>query len=192
MDLFLAISQGVGISLATGIRTFLVPLFVGAMARANAAIDFEHTGFEYLESVWWLALMLAMVIVTWLLDRSRVEVPDAVWAVIGMGLGGLLFAGALEDENFFGTGGIVPGILCALVGVLAARAFLGGATQRLSARGESAGTINVLGDLGAIVIAALAVLAPPTSYIALGFCAYVLLVRRRRVGEKYEGLRVLR
>ena len=37
MDLFLAISQGIGVSLATGVRTFLVPLFVGAMARANAA-----------------------------------------------------------------------------------------------------------------------------------------------------------
>ena len=78
-----------------------------------------------------------------------------------MGLGGVLFAGALEDENYFGAAGIVPGIVCALLGFVAARAFLGGAADRLAARGESGGTISALGDFGAVAIAALAVLLPP-------------------------------
>jgi len=30
------------------------------------------------------------------------------------------------------------------------------------------------------------------SYVALVFCLWVLVVRRRRAGEKYEGLRILR
>ena len=50
----------------------------------------------------------------------------------------------------------------------------------------------MLGDLGAIVIAGLALLLPPVSYLAVAFCLWVLIARRRRAGEKYEGLRVLR
>jgi hypothetical protein len=192
MDLFLAISQGIGTSLATGIRALLVPLFVGAMARANAAIDFEQTGFEWLESIWWLALLLALVVAAWLLDRYRVEVPEGIWAVVAMGLGGMLFAGSLEDDGYFGTAGIVPGMVCALLGFVAARAFLGGAAERLRSRGEGTGTIQALGDLGAIAIAALAVLVPPVSIAALAFCAWVLVARRRRSDQKYEGLRILR
>ena len=192
MDLFLAISQGIGSSLATGVRALLVPLFVGVMALANVGVDFEHTGFEWLEAIWWLVLLAVLVAAAWLLDRSDVEVPEGVWVVVAMGLGGMLFAGSLEDENYFGTAGIVPGMACALLGFLAARAFLGGAAGRLEARGESGGTINALGDLGAIAIAAFAVLLPPVSYVAVAFCLWVLLARRRRAGQKYEGLRILR
>ena len=192
MDLFLAISQGIGSSLATGVRALLAPLFIGVMARANAGIDFEHTGFEWLEAVWWLVLLFVLTASAWLLDRSNIEVPEGVWAVVAMGLGGMMFAGALEDENYFGTAGIVPGMICALLGFLAARAFLGGAVERLAARGEGGGTITMLGDFGALAIAALAVLLPPTSYLAVAFCLWVLLARRRRAGQKYEGLRILR
>jgi hypothetical protein len=162
------------------------------MARANAAIDFEQTAYEWLESLWWLALLVALVVAAWLLDRSRVEVPEGIWAVVAMGLGGILFAAALEDEGYFGTGGIVPGMLCALLGFMAARAFLGGAAPRLRSRGEGTGTIQALGDVGAVAIAALAVLLPPLSVVALAFCAWVLLARRQRAGQKYEGLRILR
>jgi hypothetical protein len=192
MDLFLAISQGIGTSLATGIRALLAPLFVGVLARLDAGIDFEHTGFEWLEATWWLALLVVLIAAAWLLDRSDTRVPEGVWVVVAMGLGGVLFAGALEDENYFGEVGIVPGMVCALVGFLAARAFLGGAVDRLAARGEGGGTIKLLGDCAALVVAALAVLLPPVSYVAVAFCLWVLLARRRREGQKYEGLRILR
>src|SRR5262245_43817240 len=192
MDLFLAISQGIGTSLAAGVRALLVPLFVGVMARLDAVVDFEHTGYEFLESTWWLALLVVLIVAAWALERSSTPVPEAVFAVVGMGLGGVLFAGLLEDENYFGTVGIVPGIVCALLGFVAARAFLGGAADRLAARGEGGATIRLLGDLGAIVIAALAILLPPTSYIAVAFCLWVLVARRQRAGQKYEGLRILR
>lgn len=192
MDLFLAISKGIGISLATGVRTFQVPLFVGLMARANAGIDFEHTGYSFLEAWPWIGLMAALAVGAWLLDRSRVEVPDAAWVVISMGLGAVLFAGALEDEDYFGTGGLLPGMVCALIGFAAAHVFLGGATERLQARGEGAGTIRTLRDIAAIAIAALALFVPPVSYLALAFCGWVLIARRRRDAQKFEGLRILR
>jgi hypothetical protein len=36
------------------------------------------------------------------------------------------------------------------------------------------------------------VLVPPVSIVALAFCAWVLVARRQRAGQKYEGLRILR
>jgi hypothetical protein len=58
MDLFLAISQGVGTSLAAGVRAFLAPLMVGVLARANVGVNFEGTEYEFLESIVWLAILL--------------------------------------------------------------------------------------------------------------------------------------
>ena len=50
LDLFLAISQGTGLALATGVRPFLPPLLAGALARADVGIDFSGTDFSFLES----------------------------------------------------------------------------------------------------------------------------------------------
>jgi hypothetical protein len=63
VDLFMAISQGVGVSLATGVRALLPPLAVGVFARADAGVDFNGTGYGFLESVPWLAVLVALVAV---------------------------------------------------------------------------------------------------------------------------------
>jgi hypothetical protein len=194
MDLFLAISQGIGTSLAAGVRAFLVALLVGAMASANVGIDFDGTEYEFLESTAWLALMLVMIVGAWWVERADIPVSPAAWAVASAGIGAVLFAGSVAERDYTPEWGLFPGVVVALVGFFAARAFLGGARERLSARGESgaAGTLRLMVDLGALVIAALAVLVEPVSYVALAFCAWVLLVRRRRAAQKYEGLRILR
>jgi hypothetical protein len=194
MDLFLAISQGIGTSLATGVRTFLAPLVVGVLARGDIGVDFEGTEFEFLESIVWLAIMLALIAGAWWVDRARIPVPPAGVAVAGAAIGGVLFAGSLAERDLASEPGLFAGPLFALIGFFAAQAFLGGAQERLSARGEdgAAGTLSLMADFGALVLAALAVLVEPLSYLALAFCAWVLLVRRRRSGQKYEGLRILR
>jgi hypothetical protein len=194
MDLFLAISQGIGTSLAAGARAFLVPLLVGAMARANAGVDFDGTEYEFLESIVWLAIMLGMIAGTWWLERADIPVSPAAWAVAGAAIGGVLFAASLSERDQTSEPGLFAGLLFALIGFLAARAFLGGAQERLSARGESeaAGTLTLMVDAGALLLTVLAVLVEPVSYLALAFCAWVLLVRRRRAAQKYEGLRILR
>jgi hypothetical protein len=194
MELFLAISQGIGTSLASGVRTFLVPLLVGAMARANLGVDFEGTELEFLESVVWLAIMVAMIAAGWWLDRSEIPVAPAASAVAAAAMGGVLFAGSLSERDYAFEPGLLAGAVLAVAGFFAARAFLGGAAERLAARGESAahGTLSLMADAGALVLAALAVLVEPVSYVALAFCAWVLLARRRRAAQKYEGLRVLR
>jgi hypothetical protein len=194
VDLFLAISQGIGTSLAAGVRAFLVPLLVGAMARANAGVDFEGTSYDFLESTFWLALMLALIVGAWLVERAQVPVSAAAWGVASAATGGVLFAGSLAEEGHVSEPGLFAGAVVALLGFLAAQTFLGRAGERLFARGEAGarGTLSLIADAAALVLATLALLVSPASYLALAFCAWVLLARRRRTAQKYEGLRILR
>ena len=43
-----------------------------------------------------------------------------------------------------------------------------------------------------MVLAALALFVPPVSLLAAARCSSLALGRRRKAGEKYEGLRILR
>lgn len=194
MDLFLAISQGIGTSLTAGVRTFLVPLLVGVFARLDLGVDFEGTEYEFLESVFWLVLMVALIAGAWWLDRSRIPVPLAARGVASAAIGAVLFAGSLAERDYTSEPGLLAGALCAAIAFAAATLFLGRAADRLAARGESGAgtTLSLMVDGVTLLVAALALLLEPISYAALAFCLWVLVVRRRRAGEKYEGLRILR
>lgn len=194
MDLVIAISQGVGVSLATGVRTFLPPLAVGALARADAGIDFNGTGYGFLESVPWLATMLVLVVLLTFAQRARVAVPPLLIAVFAVAIGALEFAGALADEGYSAVPGFPVGAACAVIGFLAARAFFGRATARARAGGEeeAASLLELFAQGAALLLAVLAVLVWPASWIAFAFAFWVLLVQRRRAAQKHEGLRVLR
>jgi hypothetical protein len=50
----------------------------------------------------------------------------------------------------------------------------------------------VYADGASLVLAALAVALPPLSLVVLVLCLWLLIRRRRRGGEKFAGLRVLR
>jgi hypothetical protein len=194
MDLLMAISQGVGVSLATGVRTFLPPLVVGALARANAGIDFNGTGYGFLESVPWLAALVLLIAAATLAERARMVVPPLVLVVSAVAIGALLFAGTLADEGYAAGPGLLAGAVCAAVGFLAARAFFGRAAERARTGGEveAASLVDLFAQGAALVVAALAVLVWPVSWVAFAFALWVLLVQRRRAGQKYEGLRILR
>ena len=61
--LFLDIGQGVGLAAATGVRPFLPALLAGALARGDAGIDFEGTDFAswragFLLACWPLAVLV--------------------------------------------------------------------------------------------------------------------------------------
>jgi hypothetical protein len=57
---------------------------------------------------------------------------------------------------------------------------------------EAAAALPVYAEGVAAVLAALSILIPPVSVIAVGFLVWLLLGGRRRGGEKYAGLRILR
>ena len=50
----------------------------------------------------------------------------------------------------------------------------------------------VYADGASLIVAVLAVLAPPLGIVALGFLVWLLVGGRRRQGEKYAGLRILK
>jgi hypothetical protein len=70
------------------------------------------------------------------------------------------------------------------------RSLVARTRTRLDAEARAALPVYLEGT--AIVLAALAVVAAPITVLALGFFAFLLRGGRRRDGEKFAGLRILR
>jgi Domain of unknown function (DUF4126) len=191
VKLLLDIMQGMGVSAAAGLRPFLPTLLVGALAADDLGVDFDGTDFAFLESRWFLLAMVVALVVTTLL-RSRFETPagEAALGGIGMGLGALLFAGTLDDRHATWWPGILAGLLCAFIAQQGARSLLTRTRARLDA--EAAGALFLYAEAAALLIAGLSVLIPPVSVLAIAFLIWLRLGGRRREGEKYAGLRILR
>ena len=195
MDLFLAISQGTGLALASGVRPFLPPLLAGVLARADAGIDFSGTDFSFLESVPFLAVMVVLAAASLAGERRASSVTYVrLLGALAIVLGGLEFGGSLAEEDYAGGPGLVAGAAIALIAFVAAAGFLTGARTRLTARGEqaSASLLSLVGDAAAVLLTVVAVFVSPVSYVPLALCLWLLVAQRRRAARKYEGLRVLR
>jgi hypothetical protein len=167
---------------------------VALLARAGIGFDLDGTDYEFLQSIPFMAAMVALTALSVAYERPPREVPVVPLAIASAGLGMLEFGAALAEDGHATALGLAGGLACALIGLFAVRGFIGGAVERLVARGEQGGAsvLRLYADAAAIVTAALAVLLPPVSYLPLGFCIWVLVSARRRAGQKYEGLRVLR
>jgi hypothetical protein len=194
MDLFLAISQGTGLALASGMRPFLPALLAGVLARADLGLDFESTDYEFLESIPFLAVMAVVAVAAIARPLFSARALAVLVAAIAVVLGALEFGGSLSDEGYAGGPGLAAGAVCAVLAYATVSSFMGRVEARLAPRekGGSASLVWVYIDGAALALAGLAILAPPVSFLALGFCGWALVERRRRAGRKYEGLRVLR
>lgn len=196
MRLFLDICTGAGVSASAGIRPFLPALATGGLAGADVGVDFEGTDFAFLEGFWFLAAVLLALIVVLAIQRTRgaeaVETGPVGAAVagLGIGIGALLFAGSLADHGYAWWPGLIGGAACAVLGQLAAR----GLFDRVRARAEQAvkEALVAYADAAALVGALLAILVPPVSILLIAFLLWLLIGGRRRAGEKYAGLRILR
>jgi chromate transport protein ChrA len=191
VKLLLDILQGMGVSAAVGVRPFLPTLLVGALAADDLGVNFSGTDFAFLESTWFLlAIAVALVVTT--LFRTRFENPtgEAVLSGIGLGLGALLFAGTLADHRSTWWPGIIGGLLCTFIAQQGTRSLLTRTRARLDA--EAAGTLFLYAEGAALVIAGLSVLVPPVSILVIAFFLWLRFGGRRREGEKYAGLRILK
>ncbi len=190
MSLFLDIGTGAGLASSTGVRPYLPPLLAGGLARADTGIDFDGTDFSFLESPAFLAGVVALGVVAFFLERSRRGPVELLAGVIGVALGALLFAGALADNGHPIWIGLVFGPVCAALGWLA----IGGLVERVRARlePEQAALLTAYADAAALILAAIAVFVPPLALLAIPAFVLLLLGGRRRAGEKYAGLRILR
>ena len=192
MSLALDIGQGAGLAGATGIRPFLPPLLTGAFARADTGIDFDGSGWQFLESPGFLLVVLGLAVVSFLAERSGANEKLAArgTAAVAVVLGALLFAGTLAAGGESAIPGLMAGAAVALLAFVAVGGLLERARARLDA--GAAGLITVYADAAALALAALAIFVEPVGYLAVAAFVF-LLVRGRQQGErKYAGLRILR
>jgi hypothetical protein len=203
MSLFMDIGTGAGLASSTGVRPYLPPLLAGGLARGDIGIDFDGTDFSFLESTGFLAALVVVGVAAFFVERAvanrgaadkrggRPRDPgDMLALLLGLALGALLFAGTLADNGHETWIGLVLGPLCAALGWVA----IGGLIERVRNRlePEQAALLTAYADGAALLLAALAVFVPPLGYLAIPGFVFLLLGGRRREGEKYAGLRILR
>jgi hypothetical protein len=192
MSVFLDTTTGMGLAGATGVRPYLPPLLAGVLARGDTGIDFEGTDWSFLESTGFLAAVVGIGVIAYLAERSEANrrAVELLSGVVGVVLGAMLFAGALADGGSESWPGLVGGVICAALGWRA----VGGLVERARGRleGGAAALLTAYADAAALVLAAIAVFVPPLSILAILAFVVLLAGGRRREGEKYAGLRVLR
>jgi hypothetical protein len=196
MDFVLDLLQGAGIAAAIGIRPFLPVLLAGALAAADLGLDFEGTSFAFLEQWPFLLAVLALVALSdFAIRRRGADAGDSgplLWALlaVAVALGALEAAGSLADRDNPVVPGIVAGAAAAMLGFYAARSLFGRVRKRLEP--EAQGALPVYAEAIAVAAAGLSILFPPLALLVLAGLAWLLAGGRRRAGEKYAGLRILR
>ena len=109
-------------------------LLAGAMARGDLLIDFDGSGWQFLESPGFLLAVFALALLRFGAERSddRRLVERGTLA-IGVVLAALLFAGSLAAGDAEAWPGLIAGPLCALLGAAAlggcSSERLGGSTR---------------------------------------------------------------
>ncbi len=196
MHLVFDIFQGIGLAAAVGIRPFLPALAAGALAAGNVEIHFTRTDFSFLQGAPFLLAMAACAIVLALAERrlggerfERGPLRLAIGAA-ALALGALLFAGSLARGHYAVWPGIIGGVLCAAVAILATVPLLARVRGRLDR--DAAGTLTTVAEGVALALAVLSVVAPPVGLIGLVWLVWLLVAGRKREGQKYAGLRILR
>ena len=196
MDFILDLLQGAGIAAAIGIRPFLPVLLTAALASADVGLDFDGTDFSFLEA--WPFLLGVLVLVMLLDFAGRRAGPEAsdrpplLYVLLGLALvlGALVAAGSVADHSDSWWAGAVVGLACATLGFLAARSLFTRVRRRLDA--QAAGALPVYAEGAAVAAAGLSILFPPLALLVVGALAWLLSGSKRRAGEKYAGLRILR
>ena len=196
MDLAFDLLQAAGIGAAIGIRPLLPVLLVGALAAADLGVDFDGTDFAFLEEPPFLLGALGLLVAFDLVRRrggeESFEVGPglAAYGAVAVLLALLEGAGSMADRD----NPIIPGLLIgaagAVLGLLAIRPLFTRVRSRLDA--GAASLLPLWREAIALVAAGLSVLFPPLAIVVIGALVWLLAGGRRRDGEKYAGLRILR
>lgn len=195
MHLFLDICQGIGLACAVGIRPFLPALLAGAFAVDDLGVDFDGTNYHFLEEPWFLLILVIGAILLVMAERrlgaETVERPPLGYglAAVSVVLAVLLFAGSLADRGEAQWPAIFAVGIAALT-YTAIRSLLTRTRGRLDA--AAAVALPVYAEAAGLLAAALSIALPPFGLVVLLFVAALALTGRRREGQKYAGLRILR
>jgi hypothetical protein len=194
VEFVLDLLQGAGIAAAIGIRPFLPVLLAGALASGDLGLDFDGTDFAFLEEWPFLLGVLVLVAITDFATRRRadLETGPVLWLLltIAVVLGALQGAASLADHDHPVLAGIVAGAAAATLGFFAARSLFGRVRRRLDPDAQS--VLPLYGEGAALGAAGASILFPPLAVLVIAGLAWLLMGGRRRAGEKYAGLRILR
>jgi hypothetical protein len=124
--------------------------------------------------------------------RAAADRAPLLYALAGVAivLGALEAAGSVADRSDAWWAGAVVGVACAALGFQAARSLF--ARVRLRLDDQAATALPVYAEGAALAAAGLSILFPPLALLVLGGLVWLLSGGRRRAGEKYAGLRILR
>ena len=202
------IGQGAGLAGASGVRPFLPALLTGALASNDSGIDFDGTGYEFLEEPWFLVVVLLFAVAVYALNRrfestgapaagrrSQQEVLDLGTAVIGVLLAALLFAGSLAAGDEASSWGLIAGAACGVLGFLGVAALFGRARARLAGQADARGArslLDIYAEAIALALAAIAIFVEPVGYVAIAAFLFLIVRARGERAQKYGGLRILR
>ncbi|WP_354699728.1 hypothetical protein DSM112329_05452 [Paraconexibacter sp. AEG42_29] len=191
MNLLLDILQAAGVAAAIGVRPFLPALLLGVLAAANLGVDFDGTDFAFLESPVFIGAMAGAFVAS-IAGRKALEDGSGALFITGFGaiLAALAFAGQLDDRFDVWWPGLLAGPLLAVLATFAVSGLFGRVRARLDASTQA--TLPYYAEGIALALAGLSVAAPPVGLV--GVVGAVVLMRggKRREGEKYAGLRILR
>jgi hypothetical protein len=196
MDYLLDLLQGMGIAAGIGIRPFLPTLLAGALAARNLGLDFDDTDFAFLEQTGFLLGVVVAVAVLGVIDRRRGADTSAndpivfLLIAISVALGALVAAGSIADHYADWWPGLIVGAAAAALGFAAARSLFGRVRARLD--DQTAGALPLYAEGSALLAAGLSILFPPLAILVVAALAWLLIGGRRRAGEKYAGLRILK
>jgi hypothetical protein len=201
MSVYVDIGQGAGLAGAAGIQPFLPTLLTGALARGDIGVDFDGTYWRFLEEPIFLLVVFGLALFWYGAERSALNQPggvstgqrralDVSKASIGLVLGALLFAGTFAEAGHRAWPGLLGGLACAALAWVAVGGFFDRARRRLE--DEVVGLLAVYVEGSALLLAGIAIAAPPVALLALPVFVALLLRSRREEGRKYAGLRVLR
>jgi Domain of unknown function (DUF4126) len=199
---FTDIGQGAGLATTSGARPFLAVITTGVLAHEDAGIDFTGTDWAWMESWIFIGILAVLFIAFWVMDRQgksevirpggRATEAGRQYQVLCVVAGALLFAGSLADGGETSWPGLIAGAVIGLIGYLALGRLFMRANQRLFAAGDPGVVLGLGRDLLTIALAVLVVFVDVIGYAVLAAAIVLILMARRREGEKYEGLRVLR
>ncbi len=192
----MAICQGLGLALAVGIGGPLAALFISMMASLDAGIHPGGSDYDFIEATWFLVTLLAIVVV-FMLARGRQALRWPTILVLAA-IGAVVFAASLAEDGHVAWPGLILGGLATAAAASISFVVLEGAIKRAegnepgSREADAANFLIVAFAAAGIVLAALSLFVPPVSLLALVALVWLAIGRRRRAGEKYEGLRILR
>jgi hypothetical protein len=164
------------------------------LAAGDLGLSFDGTAYAFLESPAFLAAVgvaLAALIALELrggAERLNAGLAESALTVAALATGALLFAGSLADRGHASWPGLLGGAACAAVAIVGTRGVL----RRASSRLGDASPTGLYADVASAAAVALVVLGPPLAVLLLGYLARLAYGERRRGGERYAGLRILR